>query len=556
MRSNSTVRGLFGLLSILAFSSVGLHAQVPETISHQGLIDDPDGNPLEGNVVLTFKIYDVDVDGTALWEEMQGVELENGFFSVDLGSVTPFDTLGFTRPYWIGVTVNAGDELAPRLPLTSTPYSLAAAALADGALAAGSNISLTRNNDNSIVVSATDVGAGDGHSLDASDGDPVDAVFVDEEGRVGIGRQDPSPTAAMSVDGPISFTNRTQQDAVDNPLLYIFETGTNNPTRHVIAHSRNFRRWGLAYNDTTDSFLLTAGGLVTGTFDLASGRLGIRTDEPTSPLTVDGTIESTSDGFKFPDGSEQETSSKFTVNSIGNGNFEAFLNRDEDLTTPEVFGITAPITSNNGFGGMYMETSGEGLASGRPFYGYAHNGAVKAWTDHQGTTNDWRLVIGSNTRFRVNGDTGDAFADGSFNGGGADLAELFEVENDPTSYEPGDVLVISTTSDRRVEQSSEAYSTLVAGVYATKPGVVLSEFGAAEAPDDHVPMGVVGVVPTKVTGEGGPIRRGDLLVTSSTQGHAMKANPDKLGFGMMLGKALENFDRSGSGVIKVLVNVK
>jgi hypothetical protein len=49
---------------------------------------------------------------------------------------------------------------------------------------------------------------------------------------------------------------------------------------------------------------------------------------------------------------------------------------------------------------------------------------------------------------------------------------------------------------------------------------------------------------------------GDLLVTSSTPGHAVKADPGRLGSGMVLGKALELFEGSGAGVIKVLVSVK
>jgi hypothetical protein len=64
------------------------------------------------------------------------------------------------------------------------------------------------------------------------------------------------------------------------------------------------------------------------------------------------------------------------------------------------------------------------------------------------------------------------------------------------------------------------------------------------------------VIPTKVSTENGAIAIGDLLVTASTPGHAMKADVDKLGFGMVLGKALEAFQGPGTGIIKVLVNVK
>ena len=68
---------------------------------------------------------------------------------------------------------------------------------------------------------------------------------------------------------------------------------------------------------------------------------------------------------------------------------------------------------------------------------------------------------------------------GFFNGGtqnsGADIAEAFDVTGNIKEYEAGDVLVISTRQDRAVEKSSQPYSTLVAGVYATKPGVLLTE---------------------------------------------------------------------------------
>lgn len=152
--------------------------------------------------------------------------------------------------------------------------------------------------------------------------------------------------------------------------------------------------------------------------------------------------------------------------------------------------------------------------------------------------------------------TGKGFFNGGTQTGGADLAEAFEVEGLVDLYEPGDVMVISTKSDRTMEKSSEPYSTLVAGVYATKPGVLLTERNVEDPHDDTVPMGVVGVLPTKVSAENGPIQRGDLLVTASIPGHAMKGTVRERMLGATIGKALENFDGSSTGRIKVLVNVK
>ncbi len=149
---------------------------------------------------------------------------------------------------------------------------------------------------------------------------------------------------------------------------------------------------------------------------------------------------------------------------------------------------------------------------------------------------------------------------GFFNGGtqnsGADVAEAFDVEGNISNYEPGDILVISTTKDRSVEKSSTPYSNLVAGVYATKPGVLLTEEHIDADLSGKVPMGVIGVIPTKVCLEGGKIKRGDLLVTSSKSGVAMKANLKKVKIGQVLGKALQDYDQNGIGKINVLVNTK
>jgi len=156
---------------------------------------------------------------------------------------------------------------------------------------------------------------------------------------------------------------------------------------------------------------------------------------------------------------------------------------------------------------------------------------------------------------RIDG-TGKGFFNGGTQNSGADVAEAFDVTGNIQQYETGDVLVISIDKDRSVEKSTSAYSTLVAGVYATKPGVLLTEENIETDISDKVPMGVIGVIPTKVCIEGGEIKRGDLLVTSSIPGVAMKADLDKVKPGQVIGKALENFSSSSTGKIKVLVSVK
>ncbi len=152
--------------------------------------------------------------------------------------------------------------------------------------------------------------------------------------------------------------------------------------------------------------------------------------------------------------------------------------------------------------------------------------------------------------FRVTND-GAAYADGGWNGT-ADFAEMIEAADE--GYEPGDVLVISTDKDRTVELSTEPYSTLVAGVYSADPGFIGSDHPMDGPEANEVPMAVVGIVSCKVSAENGPIHRGDLLVTSSTPGHAMRAGPNPPQ-GTVLGKALGELEE-GTGVILILVTLQ
>jgi len=113
------------LMLILA-ASLSL-AQVPKTISYQGVLTDASGTVVpDGNYNLTFKLYDVATGGTALWAEGQLVAVSKGIFNVVLGSVAPLN-LPFNKPYYLGVTVGAGTELSPRIALTGSAYSFRAA---------------------------------------------------------------------------------------------------------------------------------------------------------------------------------------------------------------------------------------------------------------------------------------------------------------------------------------------------------------------------------------------------------------------------------------------
>ncbi|MCU1298408.1 MAG: hypothetical protein JWO91_2686 [Acidobacteriaceae bacterium] len=156
--------------------------------------------------------------------------------------------------------------------------------------------------------------------------------------------------------------------------------------------------------------------------------------------------------------------------------------------------------------------------------------------------------------FRVDR-SGAVFADGGFHTGGADFAESFSVKGTTSAYTARDVLTIDPSSTRRLTRTAKAYSTLVAGIYSTKPGVLASLYTMDQTPKTDVPLAVVGVVPCKVTTENGAIEAGDLLVSSSKEGYAMKGTDPSKMVGAVVGKALESFGQ-GDGMIQVLVTLQ
>jgi hypothetical protein len=123
---------ILSLACLCAMTNV--QAQIPRMISYQGILSDTLGNAVsDGNYEITFRLYTAAVDGAPSWSEGQTVAVARGLFSATLGTVSPLD-LAFDRPYWLGIVVGAGAELAPRIRLTSSAYSFNAQSVVDNAI--------------------------------------------------------------------------------------------------------------------------------------------------------------------------------------------------------------------------------------------------------------------------------------------------------------------------------------------------------------------------------------------------------------------------------------
>ena len=132
---------------------------------------------------------------------------------------------------------------------------------------------------------------------------------------------------------------------------------------------------------------------------------------------------------------------------------------------------------------------------------------------------------------------------------GGDTAEEFELVDDDV-VPPGSVMVICP--DGRLATSRRVYDRRVAGVISgagdARPGIVLGTGGRGH----RQPVALAGRVCCQADATDTPIDVGDLLTTSSTPGHAMKADDPAAAFGAVLGKSLGALP-SGTGLIPILV---
>lgn len=151
---------------------------------------------------------------------------------------------------------------------------------------------------------------------------------------------------------------------------------------------------------------------------------------------------------------------------------------------------------------------------------------------------------------RMDGNSGNITVAGDITLQNADCAEDFRVAC-PKNAEPGTVMVIN--DDLQLDVSDKANDSRVAGIVAGagdyRPGIVL---GRTDDTHPTMPIALVGRACCKVDATYGAISIGDLLTSSPTRGHAMKANDQKRAFGAVIGKALAPLD-GGSGLIPVLV---
>lgn len=278
---------------------------------------------------------------------------------------------------------------------------------------------------------------------------------------------------------------------------------------------------------------------------MPSGKVGIGTNAPQGKLEVVGDIRAGNSDLYF---------TKADHNHTGIGNtpgYAAIENDGGQYGALMILGRTVTTTSPSRRVVKlwdYLQVNGDLEVTGNiGTHGFSAKPKTAGWA---GGVHTWDIEA-----------EGTIWARNGSQSGPRDLAENYYSD---LTLDPGDVVCLDRKEDRIVK-SERANDDLIIGVISTLPGFLLGvEHGEDEKRHDGkraYPVALSGRVPCKVTDENGPINRGDLLTSSSTIGHAMKATALVVGGveiyapGTIIGKALESF-HSETGVIEVFVTLR
>ena len=548
-------------------------ADVPQKMNYQVMLTDDTNQPLADQAVtLTFKIYASYTGGSPLWTEVHNTTTNSiGVVSAVLGG-TSLSIVDFSIPLWLEIDVD-GEVMSPRRELVATPYALCTVDIEDVGHFAGTGIvedganrlkltmayetgsaydgRFVNESDLPVVVSSVDGVANDGGDIDLIAGSNVTITPDDGAITISAGSSGGGDITAVYAENGLTGT-ATSGDA----YISVGAGDGISVTADAVGVDWGF---GLTTHD---------GPLEVDVRDFDGDGLGYDNDH-TLKVNAGPGIEISSDAVQL-DGSYNWTVSGDNMYSavpgnvgIGNTSPSAKLGVQDNTTSGSALAVYSPNFIGGATGPFNWDSQVVSVAAGAPTAGgdvLELSVSGSASTTAQFISCDIQEFMSfDDMKFWVNVD-GEVYADGTFHLLGSDFAELVEVTSGSRSVTPGDVVVIDPAARASIVRSDKARSSLVAGIYSTDPGICASErewdnHTISSMADDfnEIPLAVVGIVPCKVSAENGPIRPGDLLVTSDTPGHAMR--DDNPAVGTVLGKALESMDY-GTGEIKVLVTLQ
>ena len=295
----------------------------------------------------------------------------------------------------------------------------------------------------------------------------------------------------------------------------------------------------------------------------AGGKVGIGTASPGERLTVGGAsladtkIEVNSGGDQYAALRIKNTQGSWVWQVVPSADSPGGRLRLADETAGREW-IAVTHTGNVGIGTVSpatkLDVAGDIAATGN-VNALGNIGGANITGAHVTCLNGLSTIgaVSHTGDMQVNGNvttSGNITTNGDIFVPGADCAEHFDVA-EAGAIEAGAVVVID--QEGALRRSWHAYDKKVAGVVSGaggyRPGIVMDKQLRAE---NRLPVALVGKVYCKVDAGPSSIEVGDLLTTSPTPGHAMKASDPLRAFGAVIGKALRPW-RSGCGMIPILV---
>ncbi|MBI4718827.1 MAG: hypothetical protein HY763_13555 [Planctomycetes bacterium] len=420
--------------------------------------------------------------------------------------------------------------------------------------------------DGSLQTSAAGLGGGGGGFWSLSGAD----IFNNNGGNVGIGTT--TPQTKLDVRGSLVL------DPGGSPTLYTAATGGEQNRFLNLINSTTFQ---------SASGLKAGGILVSDSYGYANpgkndlvvkGTVGIGTATPGFPLTIrtsnsffvsgygwvhtNGTQElgsyvsagggwlgtRSNDPLHFftNDSSPQMTLATSGRLGIGTQTPVCPLHAQSSQTdVSAIFGTAASGTANAGVYGASTASNGNGII------GEAHNGgsAYGVWgraaNGIGGYFEGGAYAIFANGRARVS----------VLEIAGADVAEKFPCTDE--SPELGTVMEIDPDHAGHLRVAREAYCPRVAGVVSGAGDLpVGAVLGHLPGNEDAPAIALSGRVWVRCDARRTAIEPGDLLTSSDTPGHAMKAADRERSHGAILGKAMSSLARGERGLVLVLVNLQ
>lgn len=294
-------RHVFYLAAGLLLSCMSIQAQIPSTLSFQGVLGDGAGQAMaDGSYALTFRLYTQAMGGTPLWTETQTLDVNGGVFNAQLGSVTAL-TPTFDKGYWLGVSVDGSAELVPRTALLSVPYALRAGhAESADALATGASGVVTSVNDAEGAVTLE----GAGGTTVIRSGTKITISSTGGSGGTGIqGVQNTNQTLdIIDGSGPVATINvsgngiRTAHLA-DGAVTVDKISGMGATSGQVLVYNGSNVHWamppsgGVSGSGAANQLALWNGASsLNGNANLvlSGGKLGVGTSMPSASLHVSG----------------------------------------------------------------------------------------------------------------------------------------------------------------------------------------------------------------------------------------------------------------------------